>query len=70
MADLPMVHDDNVHHVDSLLGHPGKVSPWLAIALAAQGIEQGIGTQIIFSGSPDRTEFWSTVVTPASARGI
>jgi len=65
-----MVHDHNVHHVDSLLGHPGKVSPWLAVAVAVQGIEQGIGTQIIFSGSSDGTEFWSTVVTPASAREI
>lgn len=52
-------------HVDAVLGHPGKASPWLAIAAAAQAIEQGAGPQVIFSGGGSgQTAFWSTVVAP------
>jgi hypothetical protein len=63
---LPEKHSSGSHDLDTLLGHPGKASPWLAIAAASQALQRGIGPQFIFSGSsPDETELWSMVLTPA-----
>ncbi|MGV8919993.1 MAG: hypothetical protein ACOH2R_19660 [Pseudomonas sp.] len=52
-------------NLDSVLGHPGAASPWLAIAAATQTIQRGAGPQIIFSGgSSGETGLWSTVLIP------
>lgn len=67
LAELPIVvqHNQGLHDLDSLLGHPGKASSWLAIAAATQLLERGAGPQLIFSGaSSDELELWSTVLMP------
>jgi hypothetical protein len=52
--------------LDALLGHPGHVSPWLAIAAATQNLQRGVGPQFIFSGEPSiDAGLWCTVVMPA-----
>ena len=62
---LPAKYSEGVCNLDTLLGHPGKASPWLAIAAATQSIQCGAGPQFIFSGgSCVDTGLWSTVVTP------
>jgi hypothetical protein len=53
-------------NLDALLGQPGKASPWLAIAAAAQTIERGAGPQFIFSGGTAVDGLWSTVLMPVS----
>ncbi|WP_223515934.1 hypothetical protein [Pseudomonas sp. GL-R-26] len=53
-------------NLDALLGQPGKASPWLAIAAAAQTIERGAGPQFIFSGGTAADGLWSTVLMPVS----
>lgn len=64
LAALPLERP-GLRHVDALLGHPGKVSPWLGIAMGAQAINYGAGAQAIFSGgSAVQTTFCSTVLTP------
>jgi hypothetical protein len=51
--------------LDALLGHPGHVSPWLAIAAATQNLQRGTGPQFIFSGVPSvEAGLWCTVMTP------
>ena len=62
---LPAKYSEGVCNLDTLLGHPGKASPWLAIAAATQSIQCGAGPQFIFSGGDCvDTGLWSTVVTP------
>ena len=62
---LPAKLNEGFYNLDASLGHPGKASPWLAIALAAQSIHCGAGPQFIFSGSDCvDTGLWSTVLTP------
>ncbi|MFJ4376557.1 hypothetical protein ACIP1T_28570 [Pseudomonas japonica] len=54
------------HDLDSALGCGGPASPWLAISLAAQAIEQGAAAQFILSStSPQDNGLWSVVLTPA-----
>ena len=67
LADVPLPAKPNQGfcNLDTLLGHPGKASPWLAIAAATQSIQCGAGPQFIFSGGDCvDTGLWSTVVTP------
>jgi len=62
---FPEKQHQGFYNLDTLLGHPGKASPWLAIAAAAQAIQSGAGPQFIFSGSGCvDTGLWSTVLTP------
>ena len=62
---LPAKYSEGVCNLDTVLGHPGKASPWLAIAAATQSIQCGAGPQFIFSGGDCvDTGLWSTVVTP------
>ena len=62
---LPAKYSEGVCNLDTLLGHPGKASPWLAIAAATQSIQCGAGPQFILSGGDCvDTGLWSTVVTP------
>jgi hypothetical protein len=66
-ASLPAKANQGFRNVDTLLGHPGKASPWLAIAAATQTIQNGAGPQFIFSGGGRvDTELWTTVLTPVS----
>lgn len=63
---LPVKHNQGLHNLDALLGHPGNASPWLAIAAATQTIQRGAGPQFIFSGdSSVGAGLWGTVLTPA-----
>lgn len=63
---LPVKHNQGLHNLDALLGHPGNASPWLAIAAATQTIQRGAGPQFIFSGdSSVEAGLWGTVLTPA-----
>ena len=67
LADVPLPAKPNQGfcNLDTVLGHPGKASPWLAIAAATQSIQCGAGPQFIFSGGDCvDTGLWSTVVTP------
>ncbi len=68
MLDVPMPvkPPQNFCNLDTLLGHAGKASPWLAIAAAAQTIERGAGPQFIFSGGAAADGLWSTVLMPVS----
>lgn len=71
LVDLPIVVKPNqgLHNLDSLLGHPGKASPWLAIVAATQTLQRGAGPQFIFSGAgSDELGLWSTVVMPVPSR--
>ncbi|OKA17162.1 hypothetical protein BOH74_23225 [Pseudomonas versuta] len=62
---LPAKYSEGACNLDTVLGHPGKASPWLAIAAATQSIQCGAGPQFIFSGGYGvDTGLWSTVVTP------
>ncbi|ANF85959.1 hypothetical protein A7J50_2560 [Pseudomonas antarctica] len=64
-VSLQSKHNQGVCNLDTVLGHPGKASPWLAIAAATQTIQSGAGPQFIFSGG-DCVDagLWSTVLTP------
>ena len=67
LADVPLPAKPNQGfcNLDTVLGHPGKASPWLAIAAATQSIQCGAGPQFILSGGDCvDTGLWSTVVTP------
>ena len=73
LADVPLPAKPNQGfcNLDTLLGHPGKASPWLAIAAATQSIQCGAGPQFIFSGGDCvDTGLWSTVVTPVPSLSI
>lgn len=62
---IPLKHDQGLHDLDAQLGHPGKVSPWLAIAAATRAIQCGAGPQFMFSGGGCvDTGLWSAVLTP------
>jgi hypothetical protein len=63
---LPAKPKQGLCDLDDLLGHPGKASPWLAIAAATQTIERGAGAQFIFSGGDVAAGLWSTVLMPVS----
>ncbi|VVP41631.1 hypothetical protein PS874_04757 [Pseudomonas fluorescens] len=68
LAKEPMLGKQALCNLDALLGHPGKASPWLAIAAATQTIERGAGAQLIFSGGgPATAGLWGTVLMPVSA---
>ncbi|WP_248807436.1 hypothetical protein, partial [Pseudomonas sp. MWU13-2100] len=61
---MPVTHNQGLHNLDRLLGHPGGASPWLAIAAATQSLQRGVGPQFIFSGgSCAEAGLWSTVLT-------
>lgn len=67
-APLPAKPNQGFCNLDTLLGYPGKVSPWLAIAAATQAIQCGAGPQFIFSGGGCvDTGLWNTVLTPVSS---
>ena len=64
-VSLAAQHKQGFYNLDAALGHPGKASPWVAIAAATQGIHSGAGPQFILSGSGCLDAgLWSTVVTP------
>lgn len=64
-VSIPVKHNHGFYDLDAQLGHPGKASPWLAIAAATQTIQSGAGPQFIFSGGDCvDAELWSTVLTP------
>lgn len=64
-VSIPTKHNEGFYDLDTQLGHPGKASPWLAIAAATQTIQCGAGPQFIFSGGGCvDTGLWSTVLTP------
>ncbi|POA74779.1 hypothetical protein [Pseudomonas sp. DP16D-R1] len=63
---LPAKPKQGLCDLDDWLGHPGKASPWLAIAAATQTIEHGAGAQFIFSGGDVAAGLWSTVLMPVS----
>ena len=64
-VSIPAKHGQGFYDLDTQLGHPGKASPWLAIAAATQIIQCGAGPQFIFSGGGCvDTGLWSTVLTP------
>ncbi|WP_244216146.1 hypothetical protein [Pseudomonas reidholzensis] len=64
---LPSKHNQTLHDLDSTLGLPGRVAPWLAIAAAAQTIQRGAGAQLIVTGGAcANTTLWSVVLTPAA----
>ena len=68
LAKEPPLGKQALCNLDTLLGHPGKASPWLAIAAATQTIERGAGAQFIFSGGgPATAGLWGTVLMPVSA---
>ncbi|MCD4528055.1 MULTISPECIES: hypothetical protein [Pseudomonas] len=62
---LPMLHTQGLHDLDTLLGCPGKASPWLAIVAATQTLQGGAGPQFIFcaTGGVD-SKLWSMALTP------
>jgi len=66
LSEVPMLATpkQELCNMDTLLGQPGKASPWLAIAAATQTIEGGAGGQFIFSGDAGTASLWSTVLTP------
>lgn len=67
-APLPAKPNQGFCNLDTLLGHPGKASPWLAIAAATQAIQCGAGPQFIISGGGCvDTGLWNTVLTPVSS---
>jgi hypothetical protein len=62
---IPAKQGHGFFDLDTLLGHPGKASPWLAVAAATQIIQCGAGPQFIFSGGGcGDAGLWSTVLTP------
>lgn len=64
-VSIPVKHNQGFYDLDAQLGHPGKASPWLAIAAATQTIQSGAGPQFIFSGGGCvDAGLWSTVLTP------
>ncbi|KQQ56031.1 hypothetical protein ASF84_12060 [Pseudomonas sp. Leaf127] len=67
LSDLDLLarHKDSLCDLDAGLGCTGQAAPWLAIACAAQHIDQGTGPQLIFSGTgaPD-DGLWCTALTP------
>ncbi|WP_413704910.1 hypothetical protein [Pseudomonas sp. Pseusp16] len=64
---MPVQPPQGLCNLDAVLGQPGKTSPWLAIAAAAQSIERGAGPQFIFSGGGAATAgLWGTVLMPVS----
>ena len=60
------VHDGRfVHNLDKLLGHPRKAAPWISLALAAQVIESGAGSQLILCGDAyAEAALWAEVMAP------
>lgn len=65
---VPARHGQGLCPLDALLGQPGKASPWLAIAAAAQTVQRGAGPQFILSGnSSAEAGLWGSVLTPAPA---
>ncbi|WP_256672805.1 hypothetical protein [Pseudomonas sp. C1C7] len=63
---LPHKHKQGLCDLDLTLGYPGPVSPWLAIAAAAQAIQNGAGPQFTFSGGDVGAGLWGTVLMPVS----
>lgn len=62
---LPARDNQGFYNLDTLLGHPGKASPWLAIAAATHHIQSGAGPQFILSGGGSiDAGLWNTVLTP------
>lgn len=50
--------------LDTLLGHPGRAAPWLAIAAATQCLVAGDGAQFILSGDGTAdVRLWGTAMT-------
>jgi len=64
---LMPVNKTGLSNLDAMLGHPGCISPWLAVATGTQAIARGIGPQFIFSGGGGATGLWGTVLMPVSA---
>ncbi|MHA7846362.1 hypothetical protein [Serratia sp. D1N4] len=62
---FPVTREQGIYDLDASLGHPGCVTPWLAIAAATQAAQLTQAPQFIFSGaSAPETGVWSTVVSP------
>ncbi|QWA11032.1 hypothetical protein GTU79_28535 [Sodalis ligni] len=66
MADVPfdVARDRGIYDLDSSLGYPGCVTPWLAIAVAAQAAQTTSSPQFTFSGACPEAGVWSAVVSP------
>ncbi len=66
MADIPfdVARDRGIYDLDSSLGNPGCVTPWLAIAAAAQAAQATSSPQFMFSGACPGAGVWSAVVSP------
>ncbi|XBS69964.1 hypothetical protein ABK905_00940 [Acerihabitans sp. KWT182] len=64
-VSLDVAHDRGLYDLDSSLGHPGCVAPWLAIAAAAQAAQVTSSSQCMFIGAaPPEAGVWSAVVSP------
>jgi hypothetical protein len=68
LSEVPMsVNRPGLCNLDAMLGHPGCVSPWLAVAAGTQAIRRGAGSQFIYSGGAAAAGLWGTVLMPASS---
>lgn len=57
----------NLCNLDVLLGNAGPAACWLAIALAAQAVRHGAGSQLVFSGdSAVPAGIWGTAIVPSA----
>lgn len=66
-VSMPANAPQGLCNLDTLLGHPGVASPWLAIAAATQNLEFGAGPQFIFSADNcGQTGPWGMVLAPVS----
>ncbi|MGQ6547509.1 hypothetical protein KGP17_15795 [Serratia sp. JSRIV001] len=62
---FPVTREQGIYDVGTSLGHPGCVTPWLAIAAATQAAQLTQSPQFIFSGaSAPGAGVWNTVVSP------
>ncbi|ELY4601510.1 hypothetical protein SM003_004193 [Cronobacter malonaticus] len=60
--------NSNLYDLDNTLGHTGCAAPWLAIAAAAQAVEQMQAPHLIVSGERNTDLVWSTLVSPYAPR--
>jgi hypothetical protein len=68
LSEVPMsVNRPGLCNLDAMLGHPGCVSPWLAVAAGTQAIRRGAGPQFIYSGGAAAAGLWGTVLMPVSS---
>ncbi|MGH8383342.1 hypothetical protein [Pseudomonas sp.] len=56
-----------LYNLDAMLGNPGCVTPWLAIAAAVASVRTDAAPQVIFTGKANDPRLWCSVVMPASS---